>query len=177
MAPASTDAAPRGRPLTLIRCGDATDDYAFVLDENCLDEVLKKVPSGRKVAVVSVVGAFRTGKSFLLTLVLRYLREQGGQDWLERGGSLSEGNANEGITSSKDAFEWRGGRNRMTTGITVWSEPFECTSKSGEKLSVIILDTQGLFDNETPMGLTSCIFGLSTLMSSFQVYNLSLIHI
>ena len=70
MAPASTDAAPRGRPLTLIRCGDATDDYAFVLDEACLDEVLKKVPSGRKVAVVSVVGAFRTGKSFLLTLVL-----------------------------------------------------------------------------------------------------------
>ena len=78
MAPASTDAAPRGRPLTLIRCGDATDDYAFVLDEACLDEVLKKVPAGRKVAVVSVVGAFRTGKSFLLTLVLRYLREKGG---------------------------------------------------------------------------------------------------
>ena len=30
---ASTDASPRGRPLTFIRCGDATDDYAFVLDE------------------------------------------------------------------------------------------------------------------------------------------------
>ena len=38
---------------------------------------------------------------------------------------------------------------------------------------MIILDTQGLFDNETPMGLTSCIFGLSTLMSSFQVYNVA----
>ena len=173
MAPASTDAAPRGRPLTLIRCGDATDDYAFVLDEACLDEVLKKVPSGRKVAVVSVVGAFRTGKSFLLTLVLRYLREKGGRDWLEKGGTLSEGNANEGVNSQKDAFEWRGGRNRMTTGITVWSEPFEVSSNSGELLSVIILDTQGLFDNETPMGLTSCIFGLSTLMSSFQVYNVA----
>ena len=63
MAPASTDAAPRGRPLTLIRCGDATDDYAFVLDENCLDEVLKKVPSGRKVAVVSVVCLLYTSPS------------------------------------------------------------------------------------------------------------------
>jgi len=171
--PAAADAAPRGRPLTLIRCGDETDGYAFVLDERCLEAVLSKVPDRRKVAVVSVVGAFRTGKSFLLTLVLRYLRAHGAEDWLEKGGSLSEGNANEGVQSSKDAFEWRGGRNRMTTGITVWSEPFDVKSRSGDVLSVLILDTQGLFDNETPMGLTSCIFGLSTLMSSFQVYNVS----
>ena len=60
--PATT--RPRAAALSLIRCGDATDDYAFVFDENCLDEVLKKVPSGRKVAVVSVVGAFRTASPF-----------------------------------------------------------------------------------------------------------------
>mmetsp|Transcript_30440 Transcript_30440/g.103416 ORF Transcript_30440/g.103416 Transcript_30440/m.103416 type:complete len:113 (-) Transcript_30440:72-410(-) len=56
----------------------------------------------------------------------------------------------------------------MTTGITVWSEPFLVTGADGEQLAVVVLDTQGLFDNETPMGLTSCIFGLSTLMSSLH---------
>ncbi|EGB11773.1 hypothetical protein AURANDRAFT_7299, partial [Aureococcus anophagefferens] len=110
------------------------------------------------VAVVSVVGAFRTGKSFLLTLILRYLRH-----------AARVGDGDGGPAS----FEWRGGRVRMTTGITVWSEPFLVTGADGEQLAVVVLDTQGLFDNETPMGLTSCIFGLSTLMSSYQIYNVS----
>ncbi len=33
------------------------------------------------------------------------------------------------------------------------------------------MDTQGMFDNETSMSLTAQIFGLSTLVSSYQVYN------
>mmetsp|Transcript_33657 Transcript_33657/g.101393 ORF Transcript_33657/g.101393 Transcript_33657/m.101393 type:complete len:601 (-) Transcript_33657:48-1850(-) len=169
----------RGRPLELIRCGDETDDYAFTLNEAHLDEVLSKIPAGRRVSVVSVVGAFRTGKSFLLTLILRYLRhasheKKNGDAWLEaEGATIAEGNANEGRGDGPASFEWRGGRVRMTTGITLWSEPFEVEGVDGERLSVLVLDTQGLFDNETPMGLTSCIFGLSTLMSSFQIYNVS----
>ncbi|KAH8051659.1 GTPase [Aureococcus anophagefferens] len=171
-----------GRPLQLIRCGDDTDNYAFTLNEAHLDEVTGKVPKGTRVAVVSVVGAFRTGKSFLLTLILRYLRHAASGDgdatdaWLtEEGNKIVEGNNNAGDAGEGGpaSFEWRGGRVRMTTGITVWSEPFLVTGADGEQLAVVVLDTQGLFDNETPMGLTSCIFGLSTLMSSYQIYNVS----
>ena len=45
------------------------------------------------------------------------------------------------------------------------------TTKDGEKLAVLLMDTQGMFDNETTMTLTAQIFGLSTLVSSFQIYN------
>jgi len=33
------------------------------------------------------------------------------------------------------------------------------------------MDTQGMFDNETSMSLTAQIFGLSTFVSSYQIYN------
>jgi atlastin len=46
----------------------------FRLNEEALASVLARVPPDSKVAVVAVAGAFRTGKSFLLDLFLRYLR-------------------------------------------------------------------------------------------------------
>ena len=159
--------------LQLISCGDESDNYAFKLLEKNLDVVLKKVPKESKVAVVSVVGAFRTGKSFLLTLILRYLRfktQFSEGDWLSaEGDSIDEGNANNEGKNTKASFAWRAGRQRMTTGISIWSEPFQLSPD----LALLVLDTQGLFDNETTMGLTSCIFGLSTLMSSYQIYNVA----
>ena len=89
-----------------------------------------------------------------------------------QGECLREGNANSGQGEQADqSFEWRGGHERMTTGIWMYSEPFVHKAANGEEIAVLIVDTQGLFDNETTMLLTSCIFGLSTLMSSYQVYN------
>jgi hypothetical protein len=55
----------------------------------------------------------------------------------------------------------------------MWSEPFirSTSATNGEKIAILLMDTQGMFDNETTMTLTAQIFGLSTLVSSFQVYN------
>ncbi|CAN0517382.1 unnamed protein product [Ectocarpus sp. 12 AP-2014] len=64
-------------PLQLVSTGDAENDYSFKLCEENLDRVLSKVPDGMEVSVVSVVGAFRTGKSFLLSFFLRYLNSGG----------------------------------------------------------------------------------------------------
>jgi hypothetical protein len=38
-------------------------------------------------------------------------------------------------------------------------------------LRVLVWRAQGMFDNQTSMDLTACIFGLSTLLSSYQIYN------
>lgn len=54
----------------------------------------------------------------------------------------------------------------------MWSEIFLHESR-GEKMAIILLDTQGVFDNKTSSKDCAVIFGLSTLLSSVQIYNLS----
>ncbi|CAM9552674.1 unnamed protein product, partial [Discosporangium mesarthrocarpum] len=133
-----------------------------------------------EVSVVSVVGAFRTGKSFLLSFFLRFLNSGSDDDpseaWMTADGpSLSEGNLNvgqdHGAAEALHSFQWRGGSERMTTGIWIWSEPFFRRVANGKTVAIMLVDTQGMFDNETSMGLTACIFALSTLLSSCQIYN------
>lgn len=169
-------AVPSARQIVSI--GSATDSYAFTFHEEELNAILAKIPPGWKVSVVSVVGAFRTGKSFLLSWFLRYLErhcvKKGGssvacrddetddKEWYERVQTL---NQHEG------SFDWRGGTARNTTGMWMWSDPYFLPRSSGEDVAVLLVDTQGMFDHETTVGLTAAIFGLSTLLSSYQIYN------
>ena len=58
----------------------------------------------------------------------------------------------------------------MTTGIWMWSEPFiKYCPHIGSEVAILLMDTQGMFDNETTMTLTAQIFGLSTMISSQNV--------
>lgn len=86
------------------------------------------------------------------------------------GSSLLEGNRNMSPGDEEDtgprSFAWRGGVERMTTGIWMWSEPFVRRTEGGKEVAVLLVDTQGMFDNETSMGLTACIFAVSTLVSA-----------
>lgn len=53
------------------------EDHSFELNEDVLNEILLRNDiKDKKVVVVSVAGAFRKGKSFLLNFMLRYLEAE-----------------------------------------------------------------------------------------------------
>lgn len=55
----------------------------------------------------------------------------------------------------------------------MWEDVFLHTiATTGEKIAIVVMDTQGLFDNETSPADNSRIFALGTLISSIQTLNL-----
>ncbi|KAL5008598.1 hypothetical protein ScPMuIL_014179 [Solemya velum] len=125
----------KGVPVQIIVAGD---DHTFELDEEKLGSILLRPEfKDKKVVVVSVAGAFRKGKSFLLDFFLRYLNARGSPNWLGDDESPLEG------------FTWRGGSERDTTGILLWSEPFLCKLPNGQEVVVLLMDTQGAFDSDS----------------------------
>ena len=113
------------------------------------------------VVLLSVAGAFRKGKSFLLNLFVRYLSSKDKENWL--------GDEDEPLVG----FRWRGGCDRETTGIILWSEIFKIKRDDGSEVAVMLMDTQGAFDGESSIRECITIFALSTMVSSIQIYNLS----
>lgn len=134
------------------------------------------------IALVSVMGAFRTGKSFLLDLFLRYLRHEKSNSMThdsppqqETGFTLpawvtAAGNQLEGAGESTDGFRFKGGMDVCTEGIWVWSEPF-IRMHNGQKIVVLLMDTQGAWDSSMTKEQSASIFGLTTVLSSKQIYN------
>ncbi|XP_030753840.1 atlastin-like, partial [Sitophilus oryzae] len=157
-----TLSTPQAVPIIL-----ANNDHSFKLDEEALKKVLLKDElKDRYVVVVSVAGAFRHGKSFLLDFFLRYMnskyvQKQNISDWI--------GSEDAPLTG----FSWKGGSERDTTGILMWSEVFLTELATGEKVAIILLDTQGTWDSKSTVKECATIFALSTMISSVQIYNLS----
>lgn len=69
-------------------------------------------------------------------------------------------------------FKWRGGQNHETVGILMWSEIFTHDFPNGDKVAIILLDTQGIFDRHSSVRDYTTIFALSMMLSSIQCYNL-----
>ncbi|XP_045414155.1 atlastin-3 isoform X1 [Lemur catta] len=141
------------------------DQHSFELEEKALASILLQDHiRDLDVVVVSVAGAFRKGKSFILDFMLRYLysqKEGGHSNWL--------GDPEEPLTG----FSWRGGSDPETTGIQIWSEVFTVEKPGGKKVAVVLMDTQGAFDSQSTVKDCATIFALSTMTSSVQIYNLS----
>ena len=144
-------------PIVLVN-----EDHSFSLDEDAINSILMdKDVAHLPVVIISVAGAFRKGKSFLLNFLLRYLNSSVKEDWI--------GDPDEELLG----FSWSGGSERVTTGIWMWSKAFIVTLPSNEKVAVALMDTQGAFDALSTVKDCATIFALSTMTSSMQLYNLS----
>ncbi|XP_012672500.2 atlastin-2 [Clupea harengus] len=149
----------KARPVQVVVANE--NDHGFELDAAALERILmQEHVRDLNVVVLSVAGAFRKGKSFLLDFMLRYMYNQS-SPWL--------GGNEEPLTG----FTWRGGCERETTGIQVWSDVFVVEKKDGNKVAVLLVDTQGAFDSQSTIKDCATVFALSTMTSSVQVYNLS----
>ncbi|XP_067276946.1 atlastin-1 [Pseudorasbora parva] len=149
----------RARPVQVLV---VKDDHTFELDEAALSKILlAEELREREVVAISVAGAFRKGKSFLMDFMLRYMYSQASDQWL--------GDPEEPLTG----FSWRGGSERETTGIQIWSEVFLVDKPDGSKVAVLLMDTQGTFDSQSTLRDSATVFALSTMISSMQVYNIS----
>jgi len=149
-----------GRAVQIVKINDEDAEHSFTLDEEALKEILNKPEIRDKpISVVSVAGAFRKGKSFLLNFMLRYLKAGGAEDWLESESVL-------------EGFHWRGGSERDTTGILMWSEVFPVRTPQGKDIVIALVDTQGSFDKNSTVRDCATIFALSLMTSSVLVYNL-----
>lgn len=162
---AKGDAMENGKPGPVQVVLVHKEQHSFELEERALASVLLQDHiRDLDVVVVSVAGAFRKGKSFILDFMLRYLysqKEGGHSDWL--------GDPEEPLTG----FSWRGGSDPETTGIQIWSEVFTVKKPCGKKVAVVLMDTQGAFDSQSTVKDCATIFALSTMTSSVQIYNLS----
>nr|XP_037289386.1 atlastin-2-like [Rhipicephalus microplus] len=147
----------RGKPVQILR---VEDGKSIVFNERVLKEVLLAAHvKDRPVVVVSIAGAYRQGKSFLLNFLLTYLRNNGRPSWIED------------KTNPLSGFNWRPGSTRETTGILLWNEVFLMTNWKGEEVAVLLMDTQGTFDCESTTKESTMIFSLSMMISSVQIYN------
>lgn len=70
-------------------------------------------------------------------------------------------------------FRYRGGRKPDTNGIWIWSELFTHDFENGEKVAIVLFDTQGIFDNRTGMREVVAVFAVSMMLASVQCYNVS----
>lgn len=209
-----------GGPLKILQLKQGSSEVEILVDN--LQKISRSLhESGAAlVSIVSVMGTYRTGKSFLLDLLMRYLKtraadatklaaareaeaeahteafvvveppppsdgprstwrlaEEDRSKTLKPPAWVLEGNALRLAEGSKtddnqEGFAWRPGKDKCTQGIWLWSTPFIFPDKDGRKIAVLLMDTQGAWDDTMTKAQSATIFGLTALLSSKLIYNI-----
>lgn len=130
----------------------------FMFDYDAFQSIVTKNEKARDlpVAVIIINGALRTGKSFFSNFIIRYLKNLDNTD--------ADVQDNDNL---KDYFTSRRGADIQTLGVWALDEIFVHNG-----MAIVLMDTQGIFDQELNQAMTIALISLSTIVSSYQIYNL-----
>ncbi|KAG2501543.1 hypothetical protein HYH03_000050 [Edaphochlamys debaryana] len=128
----------QGRPLQLVQQDETTGEWK--LGEEAMAALTRiKAP----IAVISVCGRARTGKSYILNQLL----------------------------GTSAGFEVAASYRPCTKGLWMWSQPIRRTALDGSNYYLVLLDTEGIdaYNQTTQDGVS--LFSLAVLLSSLFVFN------
>ncbi|GMF37890.1 unnamed protein product [Phytophthora fragariaefolia] len=138
--------APPAAPLPFVTL---SDDGSFDVAPEAV-EYLQQIRGD--IAVVAIAGLYRTGKSYLLNLLLG--REQ-----------------------ESDMFDVGATVNACTKGIWIWGQPVASQSRHpafkhlSKDTTIVFMDTEGLGSTQRSQTEDTRIFALALLLSSLFLYN------
>jgi heat shock protein 1/8 len=156
---------PRALQIMDFEPSESGGPRSIVLHKDHLESILA-LAGDRKLAVISIAGPSRRGKSFFLSFLIRYLEalEQDIPDWLDwenKDKPLDHG------------FRWTLSHEHETSGMLMWSKPFIVKQPNEQEVAVLLMDTQGTYDEVSTPRERSAIVGLSLLTSSCLIFNFS----
>lgn len=125
---------PLKDPVKPIRIISDFNGYLTLQKDN-LNSILNKLdPEIKDVAILSIIGARKSGKSFLLNLLLKSL--EGNPNWI---GPLQS--KNEALTG----FLWHDVASSrfldQEQGIYMWPVPFSIVNSCDNKVQILLMDT------------------------------------
>mmetsp|Transcript_65116 Transcript_65116/g.160321 ORF Transcript_65116/g.160321 Transcript_65116/m.160321 type:complete len:1255 (+) Transcript_65116:107-3871(+) len=97
------------------------------------------------IALASIVGRYRTGKSFLVNRMLLDVVGKG--------------------------FQVGATVNSCTKGLWMWNKPLRCRNKDGTEVNLLIIDTEGIGSLDADADHDAKIFAMALLLSSYFIYN------
>ena len=113
-------------------------------------------------AIYTIAGPTRSGKSFLFSLLWKFLKSSNEEKtlkiWLNNKQKV------------KKIFRWRKGPKPCTNGIYILKEPIIIPLQR-KKLALFLMDTQGIFDHNTSERNQTFLGTFSFLLSSFMFFN------
>ncbi len=105
-------------------------------------EIIKQIPA--PIAVISVVGLYRTGKSYLM---------------------------NRMILGQQKGFGVGPTVNPCTKGLWIWGAPVKGQMEDGAGVNIIVIDTEGIGALDEDSNHDTKVFSLAVLLSSLFIYN------